>query len=129
MMKPCEVCGEEFNGTSRSKYCKIKHEKECDRCGSPFTLSIRSWKTGRNTCDACSRVKAGEAHSVTLRKKLERGEKIGFARPEVQAAATVSKKFGPLYKSLSLTQQEYMNSIGYYRINDAGSKLFTWEPS
>lgn len=30
------------------------------------------------------------------------------------------------YESLGLTQKEYMNSKGYFRINDAGNKIFVW---
>lgn len=54
-----------------------------------------------------------------------------YAKPETTEAykvTTCSKKFRADYEAKNLTQQEYMNSKGFYRINDSGNKIFIWTP-
>lgn len=46
---------------------------------------------------------------------------------EAYKVGTVSRKFGKTYRKLNLSQKEYMNSIGFYRINDAGHKIYKLE--
>lgn len=46
---------------------------------------------------------------------------------EAYKVTTCAKKFGAEYKAAGLTQQQYMNSKGFFRINDAGNKIFIWE--
>ena len=45
---------------------------------------------------------------------------------EAYKVTSVSQKFRKEYESLSMTQQEFMNSKRFYRINDAGNKIFEW---
>lgn len=91
-------------------------------------------------------VKDYEPKSVMSYASLDTGhgkvyEKLGFgfagltalnalySKPETREAmkvTTCSKKFGKEYQKLGKTQQEFMNAMGFYRINDAGSKLFLW---
>jgi hypothetical protein len=46
---------------------------------------------------------------------------------EAYKVTTCTLKFQAKYKELGMSQQEYMNSLGYYRINDAGNKVFIWQ--
>lgn len=45
---------------------------------------------------------------------------------EAYKVTTVTQKFRKEYEELGLTQQQYMNSKRFYRINDAGNKIFEW---
>lgn len=45
---------------------------------------------------------------------------------EAYKVTEVTNKFRKEYSNLGLTQKEYMNSKGFYRINDAGHKVFKW---
>jgi len=48
---------------------------------------------------------------------------------EAYKVTACSAKFRSEYESLGMTQQEYMNSKRFYRINDAGNKIFEWKRS
>lgn len=48
---------------------------------------------------------------------------------EALKVTTVSQKYSKEYKRLGQTQQEYMNSKHFYRINDAGNKIYKWVKS
>lgn len=45
---------------------------------------------------------------------------------EAIKVTAVTKKFKKEYEKLGITQQEYMNSKRFYRINDAGNKIYEW---
>jgi len=52
-----------------------------------------------------------------------------YAKPHTTEAIKVtscSKRFRKEYEALGLSQQEFMNHLGFFRINDAGSKIFVW---
>ena len=46
---------------------------------------------------------------------------------EAYKVTEVTNKFKKEYSKLGQTQKEYMNKKGFYRINDAGHKIFKWE--
>lgn len=46
---------------------------------------------------------------------------------EAYKVTEVTNKFKDEYQKLGMSQQEYMNSKGFYRITDAGNKVFTWK--
>lgn len=48
---------------------------------------------------------------------------------EAYKVTSVTSKFKKEYDRLGQTQQEYMNSKRFYRINDAGNKIFEWTRS
>ena len=48
---------------------------------------------------------------------------------EAYKVTACTAKFRDEYESLGMTQQEYMNSKRFYRINDAGNKIFEWKRS
>lgn len=48
---------------------------------------------------------------------------------EAYKVTSCTAKFRDEYESLGMTQQEYMNSKRFYRINDAGNKIFEWKRS
>lgn len=45
---------------------------------------------------------------------------------EAYKVAEITNKYKSEYSKLGLTQKEYMNSKGFYRINDAGHKIYRW---
>lgn len=45
---------------------------------------------------------------------------------EAYKVTEATNKFRKIYSGLGMTQKEYMNSKGFYRINDAGHKVFKW---
>lgn len=45
---------------------------------------------------------------------------------EAYKVTVCSSKFRKEYERLNMTQQQYMNSKRFYRINDAGNKIFEW---
>jgi transposase-like protein len=52
-----------------------------------------------------------------------------YSKPGTKQAYKVtlcSRKFRSEYERLGMSQQEYMNALGFYRINDAGNKVFIW---
>jgi hypothetical protein len=52
-----------------------------------------------------------------------------YSKPDTPYAykvTTCKDKFKTTYTQMSMTQQEYMNALGFYRINDAGNKVFIW---
>lgn len=46
---------------------------------------------------------------------------------EAYKVTEVTNKFRKEYSKLNMTQKEYMNSKDFYRINDAGNKIFKWK--
>lgn len=46
---------------------------------------------------------------------------------EAYKVTEVTNKFKKEYQKLGMSQQEYMNSKGFYRITDAGNKVYTWK--
>lgn len=45
---------------------------------------------------------------------------------EAYKVTACTSKFKKEYEKLGMTQQQYMNSKRFYRINDAGNKIFEW---
>lgn len=45
---------------------------------------------------------------------------------EAYKVTAITSKFKSEYDKLGQTQQEYMNSKRFFRINDAGNKIFEW---
>lgn len=45
---------------------------------------------------------------------------------EAYKVTSCTSKFKKEYEKLGMTQQQYMNSKRFYRINDAGNKIFEW---
>lgn len=46
---------------------------------------------------------------------------------EAYKVTACTSKFKKEYEKLRMTQQQYMNSKRFYRINDAGNKIFEWK--
>lgn len=46
---------------------------------------------------------------------------------EAYKVTSCTSKFKKEYEKLGMTQQQYMNSKRFYRINDAGNKIFEWK--
>lgn len=46
---------------------------------------------------------------------------------EAYKVTEITNKFRKEYSKLGMTQKEYMNSKDFYRINDAGHKIFRWK--
>ena len=61
---------------------------------------------------------AGLANLNALYANIDTGEAMKVTQ--------VSKKYKKEYDKLGLTQQEFMNKKRFYRINDAGNKIYEW---
>jgi hypothetical protein len=55
-----------------------------------------------------------------------------YSKPDTLEAykvSTYSNKFRHEYEAEGISQQEHANRNGFYRINDAGNKIFIWRPN
>lgn len=84
MGKPCIVCGEQFSGTAKAKYCgnscrwaagqqqKPKVHVPCEACGSPFN----KWHPNNRFCSFTCRKRVEHAERNAMRRMAERKNKV-----------------------------------------------------
>lgn len=108
VVKACSLCGENFEGSNRSKYCSKEHYRDCANCGTSFLLTYRLINLGRLTCDKCSREAGRRAQSATMKEKFATGELKGFSDPDNQAKARAAlrEKYGVENPSLIESAKE-----------------------